>query len=331
MRNLVLSLFVAFPLLVGCGGESEPEPATTDSETEAPADSRMEASAPAEPLPDRIVAERGGIVPEGIEYDPRSGRLLSGSLNEGSIFHWHPDGTLEAVVTDPDLVSSVGIEVDTAGSRLLVANSDRGAFEGETQGQAMLGAYDLADGERLAMIDLAALDSEASADATFFANDVAVADDGAAYVTETLQNVIYRVGADYEPSVFYRFPPTEGLGLNGIVHHPSGYLLVAGGETLYRVPISDPSQRTPVTLPETIAGQDGMVLTSDGRLLVVSNSQNRVVALESDDDWASARISGVAPFEAQGTTAAIVEGDVYVVHPHFADEEPPSVERVTFR
>ena len=67
-----------------------------------------------------------------------------------------------------------------------------------------------------------------------------------------------------------------------------------------------------------------------GRLAIVSNSANRVVALTSDDDWATAGIAGVASYEEQATTAAVVGDDVYVVHPHFADEDPPSFERVTF-
>ena len=289
----------------------------------------MEAAAPMPELPDTIVAERGGIVPEGIEYDPVQGRLLSGSLSEGSVFHWHPDGTLEAVVTDPDLVSSVGIQVDTDRERLLVTNSNRAAFQGGP-GQAMLGAYDLATGERRAMVDLAALDTEAGSDASFFANDVAVAADGAAYVTETMQNVVYRVGPDYEASVFYRFEPRQGLGLNGIVHHPDGYLLVAGGATLFKVPLNDPSSLTEVELPEEITGQDGMVWGPDGNLVIVSNNQSRAVALSSSDAWATAELVAVAPADTQITTAAVVGDEIYVVNPHFADQEPPSVFRAEF-
>jgi len=282
-------------------------------------------------LPASIVAERGGFIPEGIEYDADRGRLLAGSLSEGTIHHLQPDGRLSVVVSDTALVSSVGIEVDAARERLLVANSDSRVFEGAGRGMAMLGAYDLATGARLAMVDLAAAIPGAPSDARYFANDVVAAPDGTAYVTDTFQNVIYRVTPAYQASVFHRFQPTEGLGLNGIVHHPAGYLLVAGGSVLYKVPIADPSAASEVALPEAVEGQDGMVWTSDGRLAIVSNSQNRVVVLTSGDDWRTAQLAGVAPFAGQGTTAAVVGDDVYVVYPHFADPEPPSVERVTFR
>jgi hypothetical protein len=106
---------------------------------------------------------------------------------------------------------------------------------------------------------------------------------------------------------------------------------VASGATLYKVPLDNPAQASQVKLPEAVPGQDGIVWTADGRLAIVSNSANRVVALRSNDDWASAQLAGVAPFSVQATTAAAVGDAVYVVHPHFADAEPPSIARVTFQ
>jgi hypothetical protein len=83
--------------------------------------------------------------------------------------------------------------------------------------------------------------------------------------------------------------------------------------------------------PEAVPGQDGMLWTADGRLAIVSNSDNRVVALRSNDDWASAQLAGVATYSVQATTAAAVGDAIYVVHPHLADAEPPSIERVTLQ
>lgn len=314
-KALLVAVLAAAP---ACGGDAE-QPAS---------DSSPESAIPASTLPATIVAERGGFIPEGVEYDPASGRLLTGSLSEGTIFQIHPDGRVTPVITDTELVSSVGIEVDTLRNRLLVANADFGAFSGASQGQAKLGAYDLATGERLAMVELGATIPNRPADATHFANDVAVAEDGTAYVTDTMQNVIYRVGPDYQASVLHRFSG-EGVGPNGIVHHPSGFLLVAGGSTLYKVPVDNPAATSPVTVPEAVEGQDGLVWMPDGRLAITSNSQSRVVALRSNDEWATAEIAGVGAFEGQGTTAAVVGDDLYVSHPHFADQDPPTFSRVT--
>jgi hypothetical protein len=44
----------------------------------------------------------------------------------------------------------------------------------------------------------------------------------------------------------------------------------------------------------------------------------------------TADLAGVAPYATQATTAAVIDDDVYVVHPHFADADPPSVARVVF-
>jgi sugar lactone lactonase YvrE len=284
-------------------------------------------------MPAVIVAERGGFIPEGVEYDNANGRFLTGSLAEGSVFEVHGDGRLTTVVGDPELVSSVGIEVDEPRDRLLVTNSDSAVFQGGTQGQAKLGVYSLTSGERLAMVDLAATLGTLPADAALFANDVAVSDSGDIFVTDTRMNVLYRVDSDYQATLLHRFAPMEGLALNGIVYHEGGYLLVVdlGNGGLYKVPVDNPAGVTQVTLPEPVAGGDGAVWTADGRLAIVSNSANRVVALASDDNWASARIAGVASYEGQATTAAAVGGDLYVVKPHFADQDPPSIERVTFR
>lgn len=321
MHNQFLLCAAACATLAGC--TAEPEPAAPAAQTQAVATTPD--------FPEMIVAERGGFIPEGLEYDSKNGRFLTGSLSEGTIFQVHPDGRVTPVVSDPDLRASVGIEVDEPRDRLLVANSDDSVFRGDGTGQAKLGVYNLTTGERIAMVDLAAAITDAPDDAVHFANDVAVGGDGTAYITDTRMNVIYRVTPDYQASVLHRFEPMEGLALNGIVYHPSGYLLVASGATLYKVPLDDPAQAKQVTLPEPVPGQDGMLWTADERLVIVSNSNNRVVALTSTDNWTTAQLAGVATYSVQATTAAAVGGDIYIVHPQFAGKEPPSIERVTFR
>ena len=331
----VLMLAVAAVIFVGCAVDPAP-PAPAPEASRRDAESSMPTTV--QP-PAMIVAERGGFIPEGVEYDatstrwapgetPSYGRFLTGSLTEGSIFEIHHDGRVTTVVNDPDLVSSVGIEVNERRNRLLVANSDRSSLQSDGAGQAKLGVYDLTTGARIAMVDLAVTIAEPPSGATYFANDVAVAEDGTAYVTDSRMGVIYRVNTAYEASVLHRF---KDFRPNGVISHPAGYLLAGGGPMLWKVPLDDPAGATQVTLPEEVPGQDGMVWTADGRLAIVSNSGNRVVALTSEDDWATAQLAGVATYETQATTAAVVGDDIYVVHPHVADEDPPSIERVVFQ
>jgi sugar lactone lactonase YvrE len=320
MRVTALAIVLSGALVTGCGTEPEPPAGEAAPAPEYPAEAAGTA------LPDVIVAERGGFIPEGVEYDRTNDRILTGSLSEGSVLQLHPDGRVTTVVTDEDLVSSVGIEVDELRNRLLVANSDRTVFEGTSAGQAELAVYDLTSGDRIALIDLAATVSDP--DATHLANDAAVSDDGTVYVTDTMFNAIYRVTPEYEASLLHKFEDTAG-GPNGIEVHPDGYLLVARGAELWKVPMSDPGASASVSLAEPVPGGDGIVWSA-GRLVIVSNSDSRVVALTSTDDWTTAEVAGVATFDTAATTAAVVDDEVYVVHPVFEGDDPPSVSRVTF-
>jgi hypothetical protein len=328
-RNLALVTGFCV-LLSACSPESEAP--TADPATPPPAAASAPPAASSCAPPDCIRAARGGFIPEGIEYDTDNARFLTGSLAEGSIFQIGEDGSVTPVIEDSDLVSSVGIEVDEERDRLLVTNSDSGVFQGQSKGHAKLGVYNLNTGERLAMVDLGAL-LNAGPDASFFANDVTVADDGTIYVTDTMQNVIYRVGTDYQGAVFHRFAATaQGFALNGLVYGPNDYLLVAemGGGSIYKVPVADPSTAMQVTLAEPVTGADGLAWMGDGRLAAVLNSTSRVVALTSSDDWVSAQVAGVATFEGQATTGATVGNEFYVVQPHFADQDPPTILRAQF-
>jgi sugar lactone lactonase YvrE len=309
-------------LAAGCTPEPEAPPAPAA------------APPPAAPAGEVIVAERGGFIPEGIEYDQANGRFLTGSLAEGTIFEIERDGSVVPFITDAELVSSVGIEADEPRDRLLVANSDRSVFQPGNVGQAKLGVYNLTTGEKLAMVDLAAVIGTPSDPPAYFANDVTVDGEGNAYVTDTRMNVVYRVTPDYQASVLHRFTGLpEGAALNGIVYHDGGYLLVVAGEHTYKVPVANPAGTTKVNVAEPVPGQDGIVWAADGHLVAVSNSADapRAVAFSSNDDWASAQRAGVATLVGQATTAAAVGDQIYAVHPHFADADPPSIEQAVFQ
>ena len=125
----------------------------------------------------------------------------------------------------------------------------------------------------------------------------------------------------------------QGALLNGIVYHDGGYLLAVAEDRIYKVPIANPAGMTQVNVTDPIGGQDGIVLTKDGRLVATSNSESepRLVAFTSNDNWASAQRVSVAILNGQATTAAIVGDEIWAVHPHFADAEPPTIERGVFQ
>ena len=167
-----------------------------------------------------IMMSPPGTIPEGVEYDPKNKRFLVGSLTQGTVFVVGKDGSLTPFVQDPELKGSAGIEVDEERNRLLVTATDRGAFSGQSAGQAKLGIFDLTTGKRIAMIDLAAVGPKDAK--AHFANDVTVGSDGSAYVTDTLARVVYKVDPKNKATVF--LPNTFGAiaqhQFNGIVAHP---------------------------------------------------------------------------------------------------------------
>lgn len=326
IRSSIL-VIVCCGLVASCAEESETLPKVSAVPTTAVQS--------AGGWPDVIVAERNKFLPEGVEYDQQGARFLVGSLREGSVYLLERDGSLTPFVEDSELVSSVGIEIDQQRGRLLVANSDSSIFGGSGTGQAKLGVFDLKTGTRLAMVDLAATLEDRTAETVVFANDVTVDDRGTIYVSDTRARVIYRVDQDYKASVFHRFAKTTDFAPNGLVYHPSGFLLIAGGEDLYKLSLDESgdasSRASRVQISEAISGADGIVWRSDGELAIVANRINRVVVLESNDDWTSASLVGTAAYEVMATTVAVVGDELYVVHPHFQDDGLPSVERVEVR
>jgi sugar lactone lactonase YvrE len=328
-RRWVPVLSVAV-LVAGCSREPAAPPQAQAQDPPAEA-----AAAPAAEGPAVITFTTAGTLPEGVEYDAKNSRFLVGSLSKGTVFVVQDDGTLTPFIQDPDLKSSVGIEVDEERNRLLVANSDSAVFQGKSAGQAKLGIYDLGSGERVAMVDLAAVGPKGAK--AHFANDVTVGADGSVYVTDSFARVVYKVDPSNTASVF--LPNTFGSAkdhmFNGIVFNPAGYLLVAESVSgdLYKVPVDDPKKLSKVKTSDSLAGADGLVPHPNGSVIVVRNDNSlTAVALSSTDDWATASAAGKGTFSMQGTTAAVAGDDVYVVHPHFGDPNAmPSIEKVALQ
>lgn len=341
-RDFPVALLAAcLVALVGTGCEradekesGAPDAATGEAETvaEKPGNGGEKAEA-GTALPAMVRIREPGLHPEGIEWDGRRGRFLVGSVTRGTVTAVRDDGSHEPFVEDGALTGSIGIHIDGGRDRLLVMNANPGALRDDSKkGQAKLGAYDLATGERIYMADLAPL-----AGGRHFGNDVTAAPDGTAYVTDSLSPVIYRVSPEGEPSVLVEDERLggDGFGLNGIDYHPDGYLVVAmaGDRTFYRISPDDPEAMTEISLSEPVQA-DGIVFRSPGELAVVANtfrgeeSRREVLLLESGDGWESATVTRREAAPLEPTTAAVRNGAVYAVTPHFGrmgGEEPVEV------
>lgn len=271
-------------------------------------------------LPDIIVIREPDLYPEDVEWDGARNRFLVSSVTRGSVATVHDNGVHQSFISGAEITSSIGIHIDKARDRLLVAAADFAAVsDPKVKGEAKLAVYDLASGERKHLVDLARLRPQSR----HLANDVTTGPDGTAYVTDSLAPVIYQVTTDGEASVLVeddRLAVQQELGLNGIEYHPDGYLLVAMSKTLYRVPLDAPEELTEVQLSQPTY-VDGLELQPNGNLVVAAPFAPAVLELSSDDSWRSARIVGrvATPGKVFVTNTTRRTGAIYAINTHFAE------------
>jgi DNA-binding beta-propeller fold protein YncE len=258
-------------------------------------------------FPDRVTAVREGLFPEGVEYDSVNGRFLVSSTSEGTVYAVADDGTVTPFIQDGRIPASLGLEVDEAGNRLLVAATDQ-------EREGYLGIYDLTSGENLAWVDFALLTPN---DPEHFVNDVAVDSQGNAYVTDSFAGVIYRVDPQGNASIFLEDESfSTQFALNGIAYAEDGdYLIAVRVPDLIKIPLANPAGFAPVQLDTPLVGADGIVFLDNRTLIVVTNNPAHVYRLESDDQFVSAQMTGeFAPGNVFPTTAAVREGSAYVLY-----------------
>ncbi|KAL2935198.1 Megakaryocyte-associated tyrosine-protein kinase [Bienertia sinuspersici] len=219
-------------------------------------------------------------------------------------------------VKDVDLAgnASLGMTVDGRRNRVLVVVAD---LIGNRYGG--LAAYDLSSWNRLFLTHLTNPGDEKA-----FADDVAVDEEGNAYITDARGNKIWKVNVDgkllsiiksplFTPKKWYK----NLVGLNGIVYHPDGYLLVIHtfSGNLYKIDLNKGEE---IKLVKIVKGSlmlgDGLELLSSTKLVVAGNPAGRLV--ESSNGWETASV--VEKFSGNmhrlATAATIKDGKVYLSH-----------------
>ncbi|MBC8152289.1 MAG: gluconolaconase [Bacteroidetes bacterium] len=267
-------------------------------------------------FPERInfVAQRQ--YPEGIAYSSQLNAFLVTSIPLGKIGTVGLDGRYTDLLTAPELIAGIGMKV--SGNRAFVCNSDQGrsirSTPATTRQTAELLVFNLNTGQLERRTDLDALLPEADPN---FANDVTLAPDGTAYVTDSFSPVIYRVAPDGTASILVRDNAklgSTGFGLNGIVYHPNGYLLVAnaGQGKLYKVDLQNGNAITEITGTGALPG-DGLTLLN-GDLYVVTGG-NRVAQVRTNDNWQTASIVKFDAADYVGaTTSVAVNNQIYTLN-----------------
>ncbi|KAK9704777.1 hypothetical protein RND81_07G010100 [Saponaria officinalis] len=244
---------------------------------------------------------------------------LEGGLGVLNLGDDSEDGVLveKTVVKDDDLAgnATVGVHIDHSRNRLLVTVGDM-----RNNHYSGLASYDLTSWTRLFLAHLSGPDDEKS-----FADDLAVDEDGNAYVTDVKASKIWKVNAEGKLTSVIRSPLFSFkawyknlVGLNGIVYHPDGYLLVIHtfSGTLYKIDIKKGDQA--IKLVKIVTGSlvlgDGMVLLSPTKIVVAGNPSGRL--LESTDGWETASVVSKfwGPMHRIATSATVKDGKVYLSH-----------------
>jgi sugar lactone lactonase YvrE len=276
--------------------------------------------------PAKITVPQRALSPEGIQYDANNQRFIVSSRTQGRIGTVRDDSTYTQLADDAKLVSTIGLNLDATRQRLLAAVSDAGANTTRSTATtlrklAALAIFNPSSGALISYIDLGALRPSLP----HFANDIAVDAQGNAYITDSLSPIIYKVDAQGVATVFLensQLSGGTGFGLNGIVYHPDGYLLVAKSNdgTLFKVPIANPTGFTAVASTQSLVGADGMLLLDNTTLLVVAGSQNTVFRMASTDAWATTRPTGSFATGAVGATTIARRNntEAFVLYPYTA-------------
>ncbi|KAH7676452.1 Calcium-dependent phosphotriesterase protein [Dioscorea alata] len=261
----------------------------------------------------------GGWFHECAKWDASADRFLVSSSTSGTIgeiiIGTGSELEEKTVVSDADVAGnwSMGIAIDRRRNRLLVVYAD---VLGLTY--SGVAAYDLDSWERRFLIQLASKGGEKSA-----ANDIAVDEDGNAYITDAKANKIWKIGSNGEllsiirsdvfvqrKEWYYNFD-----GLNGIIYHPNGFLLVMHTSSghLFKVDITTENV-TMVNVNGSIFMGDGLELLSPTKLVVAGTLFTKLV--ESTDEWNTGITTGryIGPLHHIFTSATVKDGKVYLNH-----------------
>ena len=136
-------------------------------------------------LPSSYVLPGNAVFPEGIDYWPRTGHFFVSSTGDGSVLRGeigNPTATAAFVAPTGVQFSAIGVAVDVKRSLLYVA----GGFVGNV---------------RVANANTGAVTRTFTTGAGGFLNDLAVAEGGDVYVTDSLRPTLWRIPPAHRPAL----------------------------------------------------------------------------------------------------------------------------------
>ena len=267
-----------------------------------------EPKTPASPVAFRLKDPK--LIPEGIAYDAEDKRFFIGSVAQHKIVAAHAKELSDFSSAADKLDAILGLAVDITRKYLYAVTTNAFEESAKKERRNAVVQYDLKDGhltDRFAAPDAMQL------------NDLAVAQDGTLYVTDSETGSLFRKKP--EEKALTKFGATGALrGANGIALAPDGALYVTLSTGIARV---DTTSGEPTRLPQqdtvVTGGIDGLYW-HDGDLIGIQNSTNpgRVIRIALTDK--GMRIAGVTVLQShhhpefdEPTTGAIANGALHVI------------------
>jgi len=267
------------------------------------------------------------VYPESVTVDQSSGTFYVGSVKEGTIY--------KGKIAQPGLevFSPGGADGRTIATGMFFTN-DRLIVVGRQTG--LIFVYNTKNCRLISKLDNGLRTGQT------FLNDTTFAPDGSAYVTDSVNPMLYRVAptwtGQYELQEFLKFdgtpviyvnaPGAEGINVNGIVATADGRYLIIGKRNENRIFRVDLKSReiVPVNMPV------GMLNTPDGLFLegntlyVAQNIPKSIAVVKLSSDFSTAELERTInhPTFAFPTSVARYKNRLLVVSSQFDTAGSPA-------
>ena len=267
------------------------------------------------------------VYPESVTVDQSSGIFFVGSVKEGTIYRGKI-GRLGLEVFSPGGADgrSIATGMFFANNRLVVVGRQTG----------LMFVYNTKTGRLISKLDNGLRTGQT------FLNDTTFAPDGSAYVTDSINPVLYRLAptrtGQYELQEFLRFegtpvnyvnaPGAAGINVNGIVATPDGRYLIIGKRNenkLFRVDLKS-REIVAVNMPaETLNTPDGLFLEGN-TLYVAQNLPKSIAVLKLSSDFSQGELERTInhPTFAFPTSVARYKNRLLVVSSQFDTAGSPA-------
>ena len=268
-----------------------------------------EAQTPAAPVAFRLKDPK--LIPEGIAYDSADKRFFIGSIAQRKIIVTDAKGQARDFSSPSDKLDTVlGLTVDPTRGHLYAVSTNGFEDSAKKERRNAVFLYDLKTGRLL---------NRFAAPEAMQLNDLALAPDGTLYVTDSMNNTLFRK----KPGdvALMRFGAAEAVeGANGIAISADGTLYVTLSTGIGRVDTVT-GEPTRLPQPDTVAtgGIDGLYWHK-GDLIGIQNSTNpgRVVRIAVTDK--GKRIADLTVLQShhhsdfdEPTTGAIANDALHVI------------------